>query len=124
MGGRPALPTAEASDSVRFGQRTSQRIFRFVCAVTNCFFGIGQPARKSHTRRWPTCPDRSGGSGRCKKGSPASVAFVVFLQIGQRSLMVRLRGITRIAEVRGQIAEVKDILPRGDFYLCNLTSDL
>jgi hypothetical protein len=27
-------------------------------------------ATKSRIRRWPTCPDQSGDSGRCKKGSP------------------------------------------------------
>ena len=29
-----------------------------------------QPETKLHTRRSPTCRDRSGGSARCKKGSP------------------------------------------------------
>lgn len=38
------------------------------CPAARCLMCPGA-AMKSHRRRLPTCPDRSGGSDRCKRGT-------------------------------------------------------
>src|SRR5271156_6083014 len=40
------------------------------CCLAGRLHQHRRPETKSRILRWPTCRDRSGGNGRCKKGSP------------------------------------------------------
>ena len=44
------------------------------------------PATRSRSRRWPICPDRSGGSGRCRRETRRPWWSPCFLQMGHFSV--------------------------------------
>ena len=63
-GGTPALRSFVTGEGVGFTACLHRRDY-----LVGLLRRRLQLATKSRTRRWPTCRDQSGGSGRCKKES-------------------------------------------------------